>query len=590
MDISQWLELRDIEKRSFKSRTWIPLRSHKQYVVEKEFGHAGYRKDVEIIESVVIFVGHRQNCEKLDWHGVSKTGVDRAWSDEQSFRPPGAFYDSDDQIIGFYPVLRKGFDTGEQTEWYLAQEIEFSLGLLRRKDVWVIPEEDYAEVVRLNRDTDGYPESLEIRAEHLRDYLCARKAAVLLTGFRYRDAIEEKLGDIPWQTGQERNFEGGEWKGIKRPILEGGRPVGSSAAILHMWRESVDPSDDVPIMPHPTEEPAARGTTRIVKYEGKQLEYAFGKIWWKQWIDPGLTSPRVANHEVEPQVPFIVGNQAGETLFGKALEDYGGWLWFRPGVIPALLDREAGFLEWHTQDTGSIGPAQNRTIHFGVNSVGLINGLAYKIGALPEWAQRIWSGFNVAPEGGLSEELHASQNLASPARSLAPEVMLWANLKAIQQLSLDRIGQIFFAELPTERNFFRRIHRFHEESFQRVCHLAKELIKIVVEPIEIDAVNTLLGSKAASLNKQLRSIKRLENWFTAHGEDGRKITGPLVGINDLRQGDAHSGESTARAALKILGIPDDADNYQQMNFGIIGSVAWTLGWIANTIDTKGAIQ
>jgi hypothetical protein len=64
----------------------------------------------------------------------------------------------------------------------------------------------------------------------------------------------------------------------------------------------------------------------------------------------------------------------------------------------------------------------------------------------------------------------------------------------------------------------------------------------------------------------------------------------LVGINDLRQGDAHAGESTARAALKIFGIPHDADNYQQMNFGIIGSVAWTLGWIAKTIDTKGAIK
>lgn len=589
MDLLEWLKLGDVEKRNFRNRTWIPLLSSQRHISEREFGYAGYRKDAELIESVVIFLQHRQSCENLDWHGVRKTGTDRAWSDERTFHPPGAFYGSDDEPIGFYPVLRKGFDTEEPTEWYLAQEIEFSLGLLRRGDIWVIPEEDYAEVVRLKRDTEGYPDLLEIRAEHFRDYLCARKAALLLTGFRYRDVVEENLDVIPWTTDQERNFANGEWKGVKRPILEGGRQVGSSTAILHMWRESVDPSDDVPVMPHPTEEPAARSTTRVIQHEGKQLQYACGKIWWKQWIDPGPISPRVGNDEVESTVPFIVENQSSKTLSGKALEEYRGWLWFRSGVIPALLDREAGWLKWHTLETGSVGPAQNRTIHFGVNSIGLINALGYKIAELPEWAQRIWAGFNVGPEGGLSTELHASQNLASPARTIAPEVILWTNLRAIQQLSVERMGRTFFTELPSERNFFRTIHRFYDDSFQRVCHLAKELMKIVVERGDTDLVNALLGSKLAEVKKELRAIKRLETWFTGHGEDGRKITAPLVGINDLRQGDAHPGESTARAALPIFGITNGADEYQKMNVHIIGSVSWVLGWIAKTIDQKGAL-
>jgi hypothetical protein len=356
-----------------------------------------------------------------------------------------------------------------------------------------------------------------------------------------------------------------------------------------MWRESVDPSDDVPVMPHPTKEPAARSTTRVVQHEGKQLQYACGKIWWKQWIDPGPISPRVANDEVEARVPFIVENQSSETLSGKALEQYGGWLWFRSGVIPALLDREAGWLKWHTLETGSVGPAQNRTIHFGLNSIGLVNALGYKIAELPEWAQRIWAGFNVGPEGGLSKELHASQNLASPARTIAPEVILWTNLRAIQQLSVERMKRTFFTELSNERTFFRTVHRFYDDSFQRVCFLAKELMKIVVERIDMDSVNALLGSKVETARKELRAIKRLETWFTGHGEDGRKITGPLVGINDLRQGDAHTGESTAKAALPIFGIESEAENYQQMNVRIIGSVSWTLGWIAKTINDKGSL-
>lgn len=589
MNHLEWLELKDVEKQSFRTRTWIPLLSCKRHILEKKFGYTGYRKDAELITSVVIFVQNRPNCEKLDWHGLSNSGTDRAWSDGEKFHPPGGFYDRNDEMIGFYPVLRRGFDTGEQTEWYLSQEIEFSLGLLRREDIWVIPEEDYAEVVRLHRDSEGHPELIEIRAEHFRDYLCARGAALLLTGFRFRDIVEENLDLIPWDTDQERTFEGGEWNGIKRPILEGGRMVGSSTAILHMWRESVDPSDDVPVMPHPTEEVAARSAEQVVTHEGKQLQFACGKIWWKQWIDPGLTSQRVGNDEVESKVPFIVENQSGETLSGKALEEYRGWLWFRPGVIPALLHREAGLLKWHTLETGSVGPAQNRTVHFGLNSIGLVNALGYKIAELPEWAQRIWASFNVGPEGGLSAELHASQNLALPASTVAPEVMLWTNLRAIQQLAKERIGRNFFTALPDERSFFRTIHRFYDDSFRLVCHLAKELMKSVVERMDMDSVNTLLGSKATTVKREFRAIKRLDLWLTGLGEDGRKITGPLVGINDLRQGDAHAGESTAKAALPIFGIPSESDEFQRMNVCIIGSVAWALGWIAKTIDEKGPL-
>ena len=150
-------------------------------------------------------------------------------------------------------MLRQEFDTGEQTEWHLNQEIEFSLGLVRRKDIWVRPEEDYAEVVRLKRDPEGRPQLIEIKAEHLRDYLCARKASILVTGFECREAIERSLDEIDWKEDQRRSFANGEWVGTKRAIFEGGRPVGVKTAVIRLWRESVDPSSDVPMMPHLTE-------------------------------------------------------------------------------------------------------------------------------------------------------------------------------------------------------------------------------------------------------------------------------------------------------------------------------------------------
>jgi hypothetical protein len=226
-----WLKLKDVERRRLGNHTWIPLQTSRVHLLEKTYGFEGYRKDMELINAVIVFKTHREECSSLGWQDLNPRGFDRAWADDERFHPPGAFYGGNDMAIGLYPILRQGFDTGEPWEWHLSQELEFSLGLLRRRDVWVRPEEDYIEVVKLKRDADGRPETIEIRAEHLRDYLCARKASILLTGFRYRDAIERTLDSITWTSDQQREFDGGEWRGIKRPILEGGMQVGSQIAV-----------------------------------------------------------------------------------------------------------------------------------------------------------------------------------------------------------------------------------------------------------------------------------------------------------------------------------------------------------------------
>src|ERR1700730_7491880 len=89
-------------------------------------------------------------------------------------------------------------------------------------------------------------------------------------------------------------------------------------------------------------------------------------------------------------------------------------------------------LTWYTSDSGESSPAPLATLHFGVNKLGLINVLGYKMADLPEWAQKMWVTHNVCPDGGLYEELHMSQNLARPAETRAPEVILWRNLQILQ--------------------------------------------------------------------------------------------------------------------------------------------------------------
>ncbi len=79
-------------------------------------------------------------------------------------------------------------------------------------------------------------------------YLCAKKASLLLTMFTVRDALEESFPELSWDSKrQERRFAHGEWEGTRADIHEGGEPYGMETAVLHMWRESVNPNEDVPV-------------------------------------------------------------------------------------------------------------------------------------------------------------------------------------------------------------------------------------------------------------------------------------------------------------------------------------------------------
>jgi hypothetical protein len=389
----------------------------------------GYRKAYQDIDSIIVPLDLQAEFAKVDWQSVTRNSSDSAWANEKIFLPPGCYLE-DPRVL--YPVIQRSFETDEPTQWDLLQELEVGLQLFRRGDTWIRPDENDVEVAKLERDKDGRPASLLFRTEHLRDYLCAKKASLLLTIFTFRDAIEESFPGLTWSSDQrERRFAHGEWEGTFADVHEGGEPYGIKGTVLHMWRESVNPKDDVPEMPHPCVETAAKAESSSVEATGRKLSALRGRIWVKHWIQPAAKSPRIRRDKVEARVHFQVENQEQKTLAGSALLDYRGWLWFKPSVIRQMLGEPKSHIKWFTQNTGEVGPASNQMLHFGINGLGLINILGYDMAQLPEWAQKMWVTHNVGPDGGLSEELHMSQNLARPANTTAPETMLWHNLQLL---------------------------------------------------------------------------------------------------------------------------------------------------------------
>lgn len=108
--------------------------------------------------------------------------------------------------------------------------------------------------------------------------------------------------------------------------------------------------------------------------------------------------------------------------------------------------------------------------------------------------------------------------------------------------------------------------------------MAKELNKLTVEQLDL----TLVKKIAPGKDEKLRSIKRLEQYLNSLGADGHKLTAPLVGINELRQGDAHLPSADVKDSLQLFGITDNGDLIQ-MAQKMIYQVAWSIGMAGDLI-------
>jgi hypothetical protein len=352
-----WIEMKDTEALSFEKATWIPLLVQRNDLEHGRRGYTGHRNEYCNFDSIIVPADLQNQFRKTDWHSVSRKNSDHAWANDEGFWPPGNFM-QEPKIL--YPVLQQSFDTGEPIQWHLLQELEIGMNLQRRKDSWIRPEENDIEVAKLERDPSGTPEALLFRAEHLRDYLCAKKSLLLLTGFVVRDAVEESFSGLNWpRDHQQREFGHGEWDGTLAAIHEGGGPFGMETGVLRMWRESVDPNLDLPQMAHPSVETAPKSEAFTTKAKGRKLSFLSGRIWVKHWVHPAERSPRIRRDHVPARVPFMVENQEQKTLSGDGLVEYRGWLWFKPSVIPGILTSPKSSLGWFTEKTGQIGAARD---------------------------------------------------------------------------------------------------------------------------------------------------------------------------------------------------------------------------------------
>jgi len=227
-----------------------------------------------------------------------------------------------------------------------------------------------------------------------------------------------------------------------------------------------------------------------------------------------------------------------------------------------LAHRRGGGLKWYTRDTGSVWCSPDDSVHFGVNRVGLVNVFAKDIALLPEWEQQIWAGFNVGPDGGVSEELLASQMRSEPADTQAPEPFLSIGLGLLAVTIHEQFGVTLLKSHNQTIEIMQKCHRFRAVDTAGLFALSKDLARITADAIDASVIHKLLGLDKKDRPGSLKSLERLIA-TRIDGNVASRVMGPLFGIYELRLADAHLPSSDVLSALKLVGVARDAAPIQQ---------------------------
>ena len=557
-----WVDFSKELKRRLSRASWVPLHMSIENRSKSHLG-LGSWGEYKGAHSLLVPLSDRDKGESYNWS--SNMGAN-SYAGKDWYKPADIYQYNEKQDLGFHLILTQRVPGHDEDIWHLHPDLLIALKLVREGDVWKRPAEGWCDVIKLHRNYQGEPCLIEIRSEHLRDYLCARQAALRIATFRERHAtIADVVG--MQESNDEIDFEGGRISRVTVAVDSDGHPHGSGVAFFKVGRTDVDADDDVPIMGPYTDE-----NTKSENYSFTRGGDRFWRIsldyWRDEWIEPGNYSPRVRYDKGNSSIDFITeADGTRQTATELCDEDIGRWLWFKPDVINALLDLRGTSLTFYTKDTGGLATPADSGIHFGINESGLINVYAYDIARLEEWHCRLWAGFNVTPEGKVCAELLASQVECEPAKTHAPEKFLGNEILRFRDISAQKFGKPLIRIHNDFDEILNRCHRFRALTEHGVLSLAKDCARLTADSFDKKALKAALISLGYDNTEfeTLGSLKILEKILQHECGTvlGSRIMGPLFACYELRLSDAHLPKSDREEAEAILGISSDDRSHQK---------------------------
>lgn len=582
-----WFSMTSIRSSKFSAKTWIPLRANQDIKNIWKYAQDWHEKESFCCWTVTLPVSNKVEALELKWDDIG-LHYDDIWPDTWTEEYMASdIYDLDETILWVHLVLSQHIPD-EWSEWHLNQDIVLALKLKREGDVWVRPLENYIEVVRLKRDSLGKPVLIEMRAEHLRDYLCARKMWLYITTYYERISDSASEPDFSFTSADQIEENALRFNGSITEIHEWWwMRYGEKARIFHISRTDLNEEDEILELWFPTSDSQVKTTIRDKGFEWRKLYSIMWRLWKNEWLEPAPISPRVKWDDSPSNIYFTTDTSWIKTV-AEDMKDWRNWLWFKPEAGKYLSDRRWGILKWLTKDTGHLWCSPQDWVHFWINELGYINVFGKDIAMLPEWQQQEWVWFNVSPDWSISGELLSSQTKAIPAKTKAPENFIEKWLEKINELSNKIHWVSFIREHQKMKEIIKSCNRFRSTSENWLYELAKDLARITADTFDSDNLQSIVPTPKDE--KKWWSLKSFEKYIASliWDDDAKEIFGPLHWIYNLRLADAHMPKSDLDEFKKLTGIETDKpyiiQGYQMIDNCV--QVLFTIVKILEELDSK----
>ncbi len=578
-----WILQKKETRRAFSSATWVPLRAS----INDENGEVrniGYVSEYFGCGSVAFPPEHREVAEQLGWSSIGIGHSAQPYAYEDGYYSSIEQYQyNDKEPIGVHLVFEHPQPVVGGRLWILNPDLVVALRLIKEGTNWVRPEENFVVVAREVLEEKGDHRLIEIKREFLLDYLAARNLSLRLSYFRQRVENVAALEGSAYAnlTNRQEQRDGGRFELLIRSL---DNVFGGSWSSFRIWRTDVDEDEDAPAMGpesnHNTDYETSQGHRS--GYEGVRIE---GEFWRDEWIEHQGKSIRVRG-DTDMNLPQFIVETDGTRMASADLdnEGIGRWLWFRSSIVNELLGLRGFSLEWYTAETGGIRSTSGCVTHFGINFSDLITVYAYDIARLDAWEQHIWAAHNVVPDGKVSNELLASQVKAKPASTHSVEDLLFKVMDMLEGGFRKEFNVSLFSHAVDYPAIMKHISRFASKDQVSLLRLAKELVRVFSDRLDVRELRKL--SKHPNKEK-LASNKLLQDVLAQKiGEDtAQRVFGPIVGVYDMRVGDAHPTSSKIGDALELAGI-DESKSFLRQGEQLISNYGQSIWWIGKLIFEK----
>ena len=578
-----WLLQKKETRRAFSSATWVPLRAS----INDEKGdvrNIGYVREYFGCGSVAFPPEPREVAEQLGWSSIGISHSAQPYAYEDGYYSSIEQYQyNDKEPIGVHLVFEHPQPVVGGRLWILNPDLVVALRLIKDGKNWIRPEENFVVVAREVLDEKGDHRLIEIKREFLLDYLAARNLSLRLSYYRQRVENVYALEGSAYAnlTNQQEQRDGGRFELLIRSLDD---VYGGSWASFRVWRTDVDEDEDAPVMGPENNDNTDYESSQGHRsgYEGIRVE---GEFWRDEWIEHLGKSKRVRG-DADTNLPQFIVETDGTRMASADLdnEDIGRWLWFRSSIVNELLGLRGFSLEWYTAETGGIRSTSGYVTHFGINPSDLITVYAYDVARLAAWEQHIWAAHNVVPDGKVSNELLASQVKAQPASTHAVEDLLFKVMAMLEDGFRKEFNVSIFSHAVDYSAAMKHISRFASKDQASLLRLAKELVRVFSDRLDVRELRKL--SKHANKEK-LASNKLLQDVLAQKiGEDkAQRVSGPIVGVYDMRVGDAHPTSSKIGDALELAGI-DESKSFLRQGEQLILNYGQSIWWIGKLLFEK----